>query len=104
MALIAFAIHFASFALIPPTRGPTVRASHAVLGVAEKILGNNYLTERNPESEYPRGSLHATEPGQTILIGFWSLLYLLGFSLLYFLFARKGRRQVPRESRRATDS
>jgi len=85
-ASIAFGIHFASFALIPPTRGPTVRVSHDVLGIAEKILGENYVTEDNPESEYPRGSLHATWPGQRILIVFWSLVYLFVFSLVYSVF------------------
>lgn len=87
MAVAAFSIHLASFALVPPTRGPTVRASHAVLGMAEKVLGENYLTESNPEGEYPQGSLHANGPGQTILIVFWSLVYLLAFSFLYFVFA-----------------
>jgi hypothetical protein len=104
MALIAFSIHLASFALIPPTRGPTVRVSHAVLGIAEKALGENYLTDYNPEGEYPRGSLHANGGGQTILIVFWSLVYLLGFSLLYLIFARMGRSRVPHESARGTDS
>lgn len=87
MAFIAFGIHLASFALIPPTRGPTVRVSHAVLGTTGKVLGENYLTDYNPEGEYPRGSLHANGPGQTILIVFWSLAYLLVFSLGYFAFA-----------------
>jgi hypothetical protein len=87
LAFIAFAIHLASFALIPPTRGPTVRASHAVLGIAGKVLGENYVTEYNPEREYPRGSLHANESGQKILITFWSLVYLLVFSLVYSVVA-----------------
>lgn len=91
LALVAFCIHLASFALIPPTRGPSVRVSHAVLGIAEKVVGEKYLTDYNPEGEYPRGSLHANEPGQTILIVFWSLVYLLVFSLVYFVFARIGR-------------
>ena len=38
MALIAFGIHFAAFALIPAARGPTVRVSHAVLGIAGNVL------------------------------------------------------------------
>lgn len=88
LALVAFSIHFASFALIPPTRGPSVRVSHAVLGIAEKVLGEDYLTEYNPEGEYPRGSLHANVSGQKILVGFWSLVYLLFFSIVYFLLAR----------------
>jgi hypothetical protein len=87
MAFIAFSIHLASFALIPPTRGPSVRVSHAVLGITGKVLGENYLTDYNPEGEYPRGSLHATGPGQTILIVFWSLVYVLVFSLGHFVFA-----------------
>ena len=87
LALIAFAIHLASFALIPSMRDPTVRISHAVLGIAEKALGEHYLTEYNLEREYPRGSLHASEPGQKILITFWSLAYLLLFTLVYSLFA-----------------
>jgi hypothetical protein len=87
LAFVAFTVHLTSFALIPPTRGPTVRASHAVLGIAEKILGENYVTEDNPESEYPRGSLYATWPGQRILIVFWSLAYLFVFSLVYSIFA-----------------
>jgi hypothetical protein len=98
MAVIAFGIHLASFALIPPTRGPTVRASHAVLGIATKALGENYLTESNPEGEYPRGSLHANGPGQKILIAFWSLVYLLVFSLVYSVFAWIRRSRAPRES------
>ena len=102
MALIAFSIHLASFALIPPTRGPTVRVSHAVLGVAGNVMGDHYLTEDNPVGEYPRGSLHANEVGQSILIIFWSLVYVIIFSLLYFVFARIGRSRVPRESSRAT--
>jgi hypothetical protein len=92
LALVAFSIHLASFVLIPPTRGPTVRVSHAVLGIAEKVLGEKYVTDYNPEGEYPRGSLHANWPGQKILIVFWSLTYLLFFSLVYFVFARMGRR------------
>ena len=43
MALIAFGIHLAAFALIPAARGPTVRVSHAVLGIAGNALGDNYL-------------------------------------------------------------
>ena len=104
MASIAFSIHLASFALIPPTRGPTVRISHAVLGIAERVLGENYLTEYNPEGEYPRGSLHANQAGQTILFVFWLLVYLLLFSLVYFIFARIRRSRVPHESWRAADS
>jgi hypothetical protein len=104
MAVIAFSIHFASFALIPPSRGPTVRVSHAVLGIAEKVLGENYLTDYNPEGEYPRGSLHANQAGQTILFVFWLLVYLLLFALVYFVFARIRRSRVPHESWRATDS
>ena len=87
LTLAAFSIHFVSFALIPPTRGPSVRVSHAVLGVAEKVLGEDYLTEYNPEGEYPRGSLHANGPGQKILVVFWSLVYLVVFSLVYFVLA-----------------
>jgi hypothetical protein len=90
-AVIAFCIHFASFALIPPTRGPSVRASHAVLHVAEKVAGERYVTEFNPEAEYPRGSLHATEQGQKILIAFWLLVYVIVFSLVYSVFALIGR-------------
>ena len=104
MAFIAFSIHLASFALIPSTRGPSVRVSHAVLGIAGKALAANYLTDYNPTGEYPRGSLHANEAGQTILIVFWSLVYILVFSLLYFAFARIRRSRVPRESSRAADS
>jgi len=88
MAFIAFSIHLASFALIPPTRGPSVRVSHAVLDIAEKVLAEDYITDYNPQGEYPRGSLHANGPGQTILILFWSLMYILVFTLLYFVFAR----------------
>lgn len=98
LAFVAFSIHLASFALIPPTRGPSVRVSHAVLGVAEKVLGEVYLTEYNPQGEYPRGSLHANAPGQKILIVFWSLVYLLVFSLVYFVVAGIGRSRVPHES------
>lgn len=90
-AAIAFAIHLASFALIPPTRGPSVRVSHAVLHIAEKVLGEQYLTDYNAAEEYPRGSLHANGPGQKILIAFWLLVYLLFFSLVYFVFARVRR-------------
>jgi hypothetical protein len=104
MALIAFGIHFAAFALIPAARGPTVRVSHAVLGIAGNALGDNYLTESNPEAEYPRGSLHANEVGQSILIIFWSLAHILVFSLLYFVFAKVGRSRAPRESSRAAKS
>lgn len=104
MALIAFSIHLASFALIPPTRGPTVRVSHAVLGIVGNVLGDNYLTEHNPEGEYPRGSLHANEVGQSILIIFWSLVYLLVFSLLYFGFARIGRSRVRTDWSRGANS
>lgn len=39
LAFVAFALHLTSFVLIPSTRGPTVRVSHAVLGIAEKALG-----------------------------------------------------------------
>lgn len=91
LALVAFSIHLASFALIPPTRGPSVRVSHAVLGIAEKALGEDYLTDYDPQGEYPRGSLHANLPGQKILIVFWSLVYLLVFAFVYFVFARIGR-------------
>lgn len=97
LAFVGFAIHLASFALIPPTRGPSVRVSHEVLRIAEKVLGEQYLTEFNPEGEYPRGSLHANGPGQTILVVFWSLLYLIVFSLVYCVFARKGRSRAPRK-------
>lgn len=93
-AVVAFAIHLASFTLIPPTRGPTVRASHAVLHIAEKVLGEQYVTDYNAAEEYPRGSLHANGPGQKILIGFWSLVYLLVFSLAYFVLARIRRFRV----------
>ena len=98
LAFVAFAIHLTSFALIPPSRGPTVRASHAVLGIAGNILGQDYITDDNPEGEYPRGSLHANGPGQKILIAFWSLVYLLVFSLVYSVFAWIGRSRAPRES------
>lgn len=91
LAFAAFCIHLASFALIPPTRGPSVRVSHAVLGIAEKALGEDYLTDYDPQGEYPRGSLHANLPGQKVLIVFWSLAYLFVFSLVYFVFARIGR-------------
>lgn len=104
MAVIAFSIHLASFALIPPARGPTVRISHAVLGSAGKVLGEDYLTEYNPEGEYPRGSLHANETGQQILLVFWLLVYLLVFALVYFLFARIRRSRVPHESWQAAGS
>jgi hypothetical protein len=104
MASIAFGIHFAAFALIPPARGPTVRISHAVLVLAGNAMGDNYLTESNPEGEYPRGSLHANEVGQSILIIFWSLAYILVFSLLYFVFAKVGRSRAPREPSRTADS
>jgi hypothetical protein len=97
-AAVAFAIHLASFALIPPTRGPTVRASHAALHLAEKILGQQYVTEDSAAEEYPRGSLHANGPGQKILIVFWSLVYLLFFSLVHFVFARVRRSRVSRGS------
>jgi hypothetical protein len=97
-AFVALAVHFASFALIPPTRGPTFRVSHAVLGVAEKALGEKYLTETSPDREYPRGSLHANGPGQKILITFWSLTYLLVFSIVYSLFAWMGRSRGPHKS------
>lgn len=86
-AFVAFGIHLASFALIPATRDPTVRVSHAVLGIAGKALGRDYLTEYNSEREYPRGSLHTNGPGQKILIAFWSLVYLFVFALFYSLFA-----------------
>jgi hypothetical protein len=96
LALVAFAIHLASFALIPPTRGPSVRVSHEVLRIAEKVLGEQYLTDYNPAGEYPRGSLHANGPGQTVLMAFWSLVYLIVFSLVYSVFARTGRSRAPR--------
>lgn len=86
-AAVAFGIHLASFALIPPTRGPSVRVSHAVLHLAEKVLGEQYVTDDNPTDEYPRGSLHANGPGQQILIGFWLLVYLLVFSLVHSVLA-----------------
>jgi hypothetical protein len=97
-AVIAFGIHFASFALIPTTRGPSVRASHAVLRIAEKVLEEQYLTESNPAAEYPRGSLHANGQGQKILIAFWLLVYLIVFSLVYSVFAliRRSRAGRPR--------
>ena len=95
LALVAFGIHLASFALIPATRGPTVRVSHAVLGFAGNALGDNYLTDSNPAAEYPRNSLHATEAGQTILIAFWSLVYLLGFGLVYSVVAGIRRSRSP---------
>ena len=60
LALVAFGIHFASFAVIPATRGPTVRVSHAVLGAAGNVMGDNYLTSSNPETEYPR--IRSTPP------------------------------------------
>ena len=104
MALIAFGIHLASFALIPSTRGPSVRVSHAVLGVAGNVVAE-IITSRNttPQGEYPRGSLHANAPrDKAVLIVFWSLVYVIIFSLLYFVFARIGRSRVPRESSRAT--
>ena len=104
MAFIAFSIHLASFALIPPTRVPSVRVSHAVLGIAEKVLAENYLTDTNPAGEYPRGSLHANEAGQTILLVFWLVVYLFVFSVVYFVLARIRRSLVPRESSRAADS
>ena len=87
LAFIAFGIHLASFVLIPSSRGPTDRVSHAILGIAEKVTGEHYLTEYNTEREYPRGSMHANWPGQKILIAFWSLVYLLIFSLVYSIFA-----------------
>ncbi len=86
-SIIAFSVHLASFALIPPTRGPTVRVSHAVLHLAEKMLTENYLTDYNTEGEYPRGSLHANWAGQKLLIAFWFLAYLLVFSLAYCVVA-----------------
>ena len=98
LALVALVIHLASFALIPSTRGPTVRVSHAVLGIAEKVTGEHYLTEYNTEREYPRGSLHANWPGQEVLIAFWSLVYLLIFSLVYSVVAWIGRSRAPHES------
>jgi hypothetical protein len=88
LAFVAFSIHLASFVLIPPTRGPSVRVSHAVLRVAEKVLGENFITASSPDGEYPQGSLHANEPGQGLLLVFWSLVYLLLFSFLYFVFVR----------------
>ena len=88
LAFVAFSIHLISFALIPSTRGPSVRLSHSVLGIAEKALGENFITDSSPDGEYPRGSLHANEPGQGILLVFWSLVYLLLFSFLYFVFVR----------------
>jgi hypothetical protein len=97
LAFIAFSIHLASFALIPSTRGPSVRASHAVLRIAEKVTGEPYVTDTNPDGEYPRGSLHASEPGQRLLLVFWSLAYLIFFSLVYFVFARIRRSRVPQK-------
>lgn len=96
LAFVAFGIHLASFALIPATRGPSVRVSHAVLRIAEKVLADDYLTDYNPEGEYPGGALHANPPGQKVLIAFWSLVYLLAFSLVYFVFARIGRSNATR--------
>jgi hypothetical protein len=87
-SFVTFSIHLASFALIPATRGPTVRVSHAVLHFAEKVLMQDYLTDYHPEGEYPRGSLHANGPGQRLLIVFWFLAYLLAFSLAYSVVAR----------------
>lgn len=98
MALVAFSIHLASFALIPSTRGPSVRVSHAVLRTAEKVLGEDYLTDYSPEGEYPRGSLHANPVGQKILVVFWSLVYVLVFSLVYFVLAGT-RRPRARQAR-----
>lgn len=95
LAFVAFAIHFTSFVLIPSTRGPTVRVSHAVLGLAKGARGTDYLTETNPDTEYPRGSLHANGPGQQILIVFWSLAYLLVFSFVYSVFAWIKRSRAP---------
>lgn len=96
-ALFAFGIHFASFALIPPTRGPSVRVSHAVLRVAEKVLGENYLTDYNVQGEYPSGSLHASAQGQEILLAFWLLVYLTIVTLVYIVFAWMGRSRAPHE-------
>jgi|GEM_PF-3273196 len=98
-AAVAFAIHFASFALIPPTRGPSVRVSHAVLHIAEKVLGEQYVTDYDAAEEYPRGSLHANGPGQKILIAFWLLVYLLVFSLVYCVFAGVRRSRMSHGSR-----
>jgi hypothetical protein len=98
-AVVAFGLHFASFALIPPTRGPSVRVSQAVLHIAERVLGEQYVTDYNFTDEYPRGSLHATGPGQKILIGFWLLVYLLVFSLVYFVFAGMRRSRVSQGSK-----
>ena len=95
-AVVAFGIHLASFALIPPTRGPTVRASHAVLHLAENVLGQQYVTDYNSEEEYPRGSLHANGPGQKILMGFWLLVYLLVFFIVHSVLARIRRSRAPR--------
>lgn len=64
----------------------------------EKILTQDYLTDVNPEGEYPRRSLRANRPGQRILIVFWSLVDLLVFSLVYSVFAKIGRSRVPPES------
>lgn len=96
-SFIAFSVHLASFALIPPTRGPTVRASHAALHVAEKLLTETYLTDYNPEGEYPRGSLHANWAGQKLLIASWFLAYLLVFSFVYFVVAMIGHSRKSRE-------
>ncbi len=98
LAFVAFSIHLASFALIPSTRGPSVRVSHAVLRIAEKVFAEDYLTDYSPEEEYPRGSLHANPPGQKIVIVFWSLVYLLVFFFAYSLFTRIGRSRVPHGS------
>ncbi len=90
-AIFLFGIHFATFALIPATRGPTVRVSNAVLHVAENALGQNFLTESNPVVEYPSGSLHANADGQKILILFWLVAYLLVVALVYVVIAWLGR-------------
>jgi hypothetical protein len=102
LTFVAFSVHLASFALIPSTRGPTVRVSHVALHIAEKVLAKDYLTDYSPEAEYPPGSLHANPPGQKILIVFWLLVYLLVFSFVYFVFARIGRSRVPHESSKHT--
>jgi|ERR1043166_203670 hypothetical protein len=96
-SLIAFSIHLGSFVLIPPTRGPTVRASHAALHVAEKVLHESYVTDYNPAGEYPRGSLHANWAGQKVLIVFWLLAYLLVSSLIYSVVAGVRSARGPRE-------
>src|SRR6185312_12295824 len=89
--IFAFGIHFATFALIPASRGPTVRVSHEVLRVAGDVLGASYLTESNPVVEYPAGSMHANADGQKILILFWLVAYLLVITIIYSVAVLIGR-------------